>query len=51
VGGARRHRHHRIDVARGPLFRETPVVLGLADDERVEVRGVEPGSVVKLASE
>lgn len=40
-----------VDVAKGPLFRETPVVLGLADDERVEVRGVEPGSLVKLGPE
>ena len=37
-----------LDVAAGPLFRETPVLLGLADDDRVEVRGIEAGKVVRL---
>ncbi|MCC6213791.1 MAG: HlyD family efflux transporter periplasmic adaptor subunit [Polyangiaceae bacterium] len=38
-----------VDRARGPLFEETAVVLGMADDERVEVQGLPAGTLVRAA--
>jgi hypothetical protein len=39
-----------VEVPWGPFWKRVPVQLGVADQERVEVRGLSPGTRVHIVN-